>query len=204
MSYAPFTLGRQCCVQKPLTLLRAAVVAERFASRRRSRKDRTVIRRDYMEGRQAHAISVTDDRATDYALDGWPARAYGPAKGGLSAMGNEVLSTEVLRHGAYICLTVPGEARARVAAAAVPALTTRLKLHNEFDAEDGHPPDAVAFLKRIDAAAGTIADDDILQADAVVHVASRAAGPVAEFCSEVTRLLAPAVKPHVLRGVVRP
>ena len=37
-------------------------------------------------------------------------------------MGNEVLSTEVLRHGAYICLTVPKAARARAATAAVPAL----------------------------------------------------------------------------------
>jgi hypothetical protein len=66
-------------------------------------------------------------------------------------MGNEVLSTEVLRHGAYICLTVPKAARAGAAAAAVPALGARLKLHNEFHAEAGHPPDAIAFLKRIDA-----------------------------------------------------
>jgi hypothetical protein len=64
-------------------------------------------------------------------------------------MGNEVLSTEVLRHGAYICLTVPREARARVATAAVPAVAARLKLRNEFDTEGGHPPDAIAFLRRI-------------------------------------------------------
>ena len=119
-------------------------------------------------------------------------------------MGNEVLSTEVLRHGAYVCLTVPRDARARVAAAAVPTLAARLKLRNEFDTESGHSPDAIAFLRRLDAAPGTIADNEILRADAVVHVASGAAGPVAEFCTEVTRLLAPAVKPHVLRGVVRP
>ena len=119
-------------------------------------------------------------------------------------MGNETLSTEVLRHGAYICLTVPREARARVASAVVPAVAARLKLRNEFDTEGGHPPEAIAFLRRIDAAAGAIADDAILNADAVVHVASVAPGPVAEFCTEVTRLLAPAVKPHVLRGVVYP
>jgi hypothetical protein len=119
-------------------------------------------------------------------------------------MGNEVLSTEVLRHGAYICLTVPKAARAGAAAAAVPTLGARLKLHNEFHADAGHPPDAIAFLKRIDAVPGTIADDNILQADAVVHVAAGAAGLVAEFCAEVTRLLAPEIKPHVLRGVVRP
>jgi hypothetical protein len=137
-------------------------------------------------------------------LDASVAQAYRSAKGGVSAMGNEVLSTEVLRHGAYVCLTVPRDARARVAAAAVPALAARLKLRNEFDTESGHPPDAIAFLRRLDAAPGAIADDEILRADAVVHVASGAAGPVAEFCTEVTRLLAPAVKPHVLRGVLRP
>ena len=119
-------------------------------------------------------------------------------------MGNEVLSTEVLRHGAYICLTVPAAARARAATAAVPALAARLKLHNEFDAAGGHPADAIAFLKRIDAVAGTIADDEILHTDAVVHVASGAAGLVTEFCAEVTRMLASEVKPRVLRGVVRP
>jgi hypothetical protein len=150
------------------------------------------------------AVSITDDPAKIYALDGWVAQAYPSAKGGVSAMGNEVLSTEVLRHGAYICLTVPRDARARVATAAVAALADRLKLRNEFDTESGHPPDAIAFLRRLDAAPGAIAADDILKADAVVHVASGAAGPVAEFCAEATRLLAPAVKPHVLRGVVRP
>jgi hypothetical protein len=119
-------------------------------------------------------------------------------------MGNEVLSTEVLRHGAYLCLTVPRGAHARVAAAAVPAVAARLKLRNEFDTENGHPPEAIAFLRRLDAAPGAITDDKLLRADAVVHVASAAAGPVAAFCSEVTRLLAPAVEPYVLRGVVRP
>ena len=119
-------------------------------------------------------------------------------------MGNEVLSTDVLRHGAYICLTVRKDARARAADAAVPALAARLKLHNEFDAKGGHPPDAIAFLRRIDAVPAALPDDDILQAHAVVHVASGAPGPVAEFCAEVTRLLAPEIKPHVLGGVVRP
>src|SRR5262249_30725074 len=126
------------------------------------------------------------------------------AEGGASAMGNEVLSTEVLRHGAYICLTVPREARARVASAAVPAVAARLKLRNEVDTEGGRPPQATALLRRIDAAAGASADDALRKADAVVHAASVAPGPVAEFCTEVTQLLAPAVKPHVLRGVVFP
>jgi hypothetical protein len=55
------------------------------------------------------------------ALDGWrPVLPFGQRR--RSAMGNEVLSTEVLRHGAYICLTVPRKARALVATAAVPAV----------------------------------------------------------------------------------
>ena len=61
-------------------------------------------------------------------------------------MGNEVLSTETLRHGAYICLTVPSDARARLATVAVPALADRLKLRNEFETEKGHPPDAIASV----------------------------------------------------------
>src|ERR687888_107257 len=113
-------------------------------------------------------------------------------------MGNEVLSTEVLRHGAYVCLTVPRDARARVAAAAVPALAARLKLRNEFDTESGHPPDAIAFLRRLDAAPGAIADDEILRADAVVHVASGAAGTGAGVFSEGARVLGPSVKAHAL------
>src|SRR5919108_3127550 len=124
------------------------------------------------------------------AGDGWRGRAYRADTGGSTAMGNEVLPTEVLRHGAYICLTVPSEARARLAAAAVPALAARLKLRNEFEAENGHPPDAVAFLRRVDAVSGAIADDAIRLADAVIHVASAAAGPVDEISAQVTRLLA--------------
>ena len=49
-----------------------------------------------------------------------------------------------------------------------------------------------------------IADDELLHADAVVHVAAPIAGPVAEFCTEVSRLLGPVVKPLILGGVVRP
>jgi len=117
---------------------------------------------------------------------------------------NDVLSTEVLRHGAYICLTAPPDARRHLAGAAVPALATRLGLRNEFDPGTGHPPDAVAFLRRVGATPGTIADDELLRADAIVHVASGRAPVVAEFCAEATRLLAPAIKPRVLAGVVRP
>jgi hypothetical protein len=35
------------------------------------------------------------------------------------------------------------------------------------------------------------------------HVAARTAGPIAESCTEVSRLVGPAVKPRILDGVVR-
>lgn len=111
---------------------------------------------------------------------------------------------EILRHGAYLCLRVPPEARAATAAAAVPALAERLKLAGEFEAQGAPPPDAIAFLRRVDAEPGSIADDGLLQADAVVHVASATAAPVAALCDELTRLLGPGVRTRVLGGVVKP
>lgn len=117
---------------------------------------------------------------------------------------NDGRSTEILRHGAYVCLNVPDGARRTVAAAAVPALAERLGLRNEFAPGDGHPPEAIAFLSRVRATPADIADDELLRTDAVVHVASATAAPVAEFCAEVTRLLAPTTTPCVLGGVVRP
>jgi hypothetical protein len=117
---------------------------------------------------------------------------------------NDVLATEVLRHGAYLCLSAPTEARRQLAAAAVPALAERLGLRNEFEPGAGHPPHAVAFIRRVGATPGAIADGELERADAIVHVASSAAATVAEFVAEATRLLAPVVKPRVLQGVVRP
>ena len=119
-------------------------------------------------------------------------------------VGNEVLATEILRHGAYVCLRVPDEARRAAATSAIPRLAQRLGLCNEFEARDGHPDEAIAFLRRVRATPAAIVDDDLLNADAVVHVASKTAAPVAEFCAEATRLLGPAIKPQVLSGVVRP
>ena len=117
---------------------------------------------------------------------------------------NDVLSTEVLRHGAYLCLAVPSEARRPLASAPIPGLIERLGLRNEFAPGAGHPPSAVAFLRRVSATPGAIADDELLRADAIIHVAAATAAPVAEFCAEATRLLAPSLKPRVLQGVVRP
>jgi len=117
---------------------------------------------------------------------------------------NEVLSSEILRHGAYVCLRAPDAARRALIAAAVTALAERLRLRNEFDAGEGHPSEAVAFLRRVDATPTDIPDDGLLRADAVIHVASRTEAPVAEFCAAAARLLGPAGNPVVLRGVVRP
>jgi hypothetical protein len=117
---------------------------------------------------------------------------------------NDVRSTEVLRHGAYLCLRVAEAAGSRLAGTAVPALAKRLGLRNEFTPTDGHPLEAIAYLRRVGAAPADITDDGLLHADVVVHVASPTAAPVAEFCAEATRLLGPALKPHVLGGVIRP
>src|SRR5258708_206675 len=117
---------------------------------------------------------------------------------------NDVQSTESLRHGAYLCLNVPAGARRDAAGAAMPALAARLGLRNEFEPGDGHPPDAIAFLRRVGATPAGIADDELLGAGAVVHVASARADLVADFCAAATRLLGPAIEPRGLGGVVRP
>jgi hypothetical protein len=116
---------------------------------------------------------------------------------------DDVRSMDPLRHGAYLCITISAETERAIADASIPALAARLGLQNEFDA-DGHPTEAIAFLRRVGAVPGDIADDALLRADAVVHVASPAAARVGEFCAEAARLLAPATKPFVLGGVVRP
>jgi hypothetical protein len=117
---------------------------------------------------------------------------------------NDVRSTDAVRHGAYVCLSVPPGARRVVAGAAVPSLVDRLGLRNEFEPGAEHPPEAVAFLRRVGATPADITDDGLLRADAVVHVASATAEPVAEFCAQLARLLGPAIEPRVLGGVVRP
>ncbi len=99
---------------------------------------------------------------------------------------NDVKSAEPLRHGAYVCLRVPEGARRAVIAAAVPALAEGLGLQNEFEAKDGPPADAIAFLRRVGGSPADIVDEGLLRADAVVHVASARAAPVTEFCAEVT------------------
>lgn len=117
---------------------------------------------------------------------------------------NDVLSTEAIRHGAYVCLDGPAGALRAVVGADVPALADRLGLRSEFESQKGDPPESIAYLRRISATSGDIADDKLLHAEAVVHVAAATAGPVAEFRDGLARLLSPAITPRVLSGVVRP
>src|SRR5206468_759240 len=97
---------------------------------------------------------------------------------------NDERSTEPLRHGAYVCLRVGDGARRGVAAAAVPALAERLGLSNEFEAKDGPPAEAIAYLRRVGATPAAIEDEGLLRADAVVHVASASPEPAAWWAKD--------------------
>lgn len=129
---------------------------------------------------------------------------------------NDERSPAITRYGAYVCVTISNdEARRALAsgdiAASVSALATRLELKNEFDVgDDGHPRHAVGFVRRVDATPGAtaeaIADEALLRADAVVHVASADADRVDACRDELLRLIGSAggTRPRVLEGVVRP
>jgi hypothetical protein len=116
---------------------------------------------------------------------------------------NDVQTTDPIRHGAYLCLTVPAGALHTVTDAAIPELADRLGLCNEFESGGNDPPEAIAYLRRVDAVPGGIEDTALLAARAVVHVAATTPQPVARFCAEAALLLGPAVQPRVLAGVVR-
>jgi len=118
---------------------------------------------------------------------------------------NSVLAGEIIRHGAYVCLRLANGADARaLAAVGIPAVAEKLGLENEFGPRPAAPSESIAFLRRIGATPADIADDDLLHADAVVHVASPKAEPVRDFCAEATRVLGPVARVRVLSGVVRP
>jgi hypothetical protein len=120
-------------------------------------------------------------------------------------IGDEFLARDVLGHGAYLCLRrSAGERPPRETARVLDTLVADLGLRNEFD--PGTPPgkESVALLRRRTATPGDIADADVLEADAVVHVASPRAEVVARFCAEAPTLLAPALRARVLAGELRP
>ena len=120
--------------------------------------------------------------------------------------GDEFLAREIVRYGAYVCMRRSNgrDGRAVAAGAAVPALAERLQLQNEFSPGAAPPRDSIAFLRRHAATPGGIVDDDVLEADWIIHVASKSPEPVAEFCAETSRLLGDAVRLRILSGVVRP
>jgi hypothetical protein len=113
---------------------------------------------------------------------------------------NDVLPREVLRHGAYLCL---GRDARVLRGVDVAALAEQHGFRSEFAADGGHPAEAYAFLRRVHATSGDVADDALLAADAVVHVASAQAGPVGAFCADLAERCAPG-RFQVLSGVVHP
>lgn len=111
--------------------------------------------------------------------------------------------SEPLRRGAYLCISAPRDA-AGALAAPVAAIAARLNLQNEFVTSRGHPPDAVAFLRRDASTAGEIADEGLAEAEAVVHVASNDEATVSTFCAEVERALTGIARVQRLSGAVQP
>ena len=118
---------------------------------------------------------------------------------------NEVLDDQILSHGAYLCITSADGADLRSAGAErIAALAKRLELRNEFNPEDTAPGGTIAFVRRHAATARDINDLDVLQAHSVIHIASKRAEALDEFCGETSRVLTKAGSVRLLRGVIRP
>ena len=119
-------------------------------------------------------------------------------------LSNESLANEVLGHGAYVCLGKIAGAGSVPDVAPLATLTERLGLRNEFDPGDPPARESFALLRRQSATPFDIADEGLLAADWVIHVASKRGEVVDDLCHGVTKLLAPIARARVLRGVVRP
>jgi hypothetical protein len=117
---------------------------------------------------------------------------------------SDIRSSDPIRYGAYICLTVPAASKAAAANARVPAVADQIGLRNEYGSAGGEPLRSVAYLRRVSAVPGQIADPGLQNAGAIVHVAAPTPEPVTEFRGELTRLLGPTVTQRVLTGVIRP
>lgn len=117
---------------------------------------------------------------------------------------DDVRSSEPIRHGAYLCINIPRGEGLSCARSPVPELAERLGLRNEYEPGAGDPPGTIAFLRRVAATLADIPDDQLLRADAIIHVAAATREPVAEFCAEVKGLLGPSVSVRILHGVMRP
>lgn len=110
-------------------------------------------------------------------------------------------SFEATRHGAYLCVSVPPQARS-IAGAVVAELTEQFALRNEFEPGDEPPAETIAFLRRVRSTAGEIADAQLLHGEVVIHLASATPGPVTRFCTELARRV-PSLETRALGGVVR-
>jgi hypothetical protein len=116
---------------------------------------------------------------------------------------NEFLAGEVLAHGAYLC----GRGRdsdVRRAGAGLAALAARLGLRNEYAPAAGAERESFAFVRRVGATAGDIADEGVLSADWLIHVVSRRAETIDELCGEADKAAGGVAALRVLRGVVQP
>src|SRR5262245_31604379 len=117
---------------------------------------------------------------------------------------NDFLARDILAHGAYLCIRPRHGAKASGAGSRLAALADTLGLANEFEGAGAPSRGTVALLRRHDATPADIADDDVLHAEWIVHVASPQAEAVTKFCDEASGLLATAAQVRTLRGVVRP
>ena len=105
-------------------------------------------------------------------------------------IGDEYLSTEILRHGAYLCIWVRNEAEmAALPGVPMPALADHLGLESEFTPDGPPPQESIAFLRRQTSGAGDIPDGGVERAHYVIHVASRSSDPVTKFCVQARGLL---------------
>src|SRR2546426_7724643 len=133
----------------------------------------------------------------------WTHFAVAPRLGGRRCPmdSDEVLASEILGHGAYLCLRRSSSGDlGKAAAAPIDALAQRLGLRNEFGPGETPPTESIAFLRRQEATPADIDDDAVLQADGVVHVASKRLEAIAQFCAQASRLISPAARGPVPPG----
>jgi len=117
---------------------------------------------------------------------------------------DDVQPDDPILYGAYVCLTTQAlDGQRDLADAAVPALAERLGLRNEYEPGNGNAPRSIAYLRWRGAQPGTVADEALQRAEAVVHVAAPVPEPVTQFCAEIAQLVGPDVRPYVLAGVFR-
>ena len=110
---------------------------------------------------------------------------------------------EILRHGAYICLSgISGDSRKKIVEKDAGAVAESFGFSNEFEAS--HSENSFALLLREDAKSGEIQDEDFMNAQCILHVASPSGDLVTHFTERAKGLFTPLAKIRILAGVVRP